>query len=211
MSQAIRLAIVDDDADMRETIAECLLDEPSMDLCYTYCSGEEILEQLQDIQCDVVLMDIHMTGISGIECVHELKKTLPDIHVVMLTVFEDTESIFAALSAGADGYLIKHSAKDHLVPSIREVLAGGAPMSMPIARMVVKSFQNTGNDPKNQLKLSPREREVLDGLARGLLYKNIADELKVSMGTVRTHIEHIYRKLHVHNRTEAVVKFLQEG
>ena len=126
----------------------------------------------------------------------------------MLTVFEDTRSIFPALAAGANGYLLKHFVADRLIESIQEVLSGGAPMSAPIARMVVKSLQSKGTT-EEEVQLTSREREVLDGLARGLAYKQIADELDISMGTIRTHIERIYEKLHVHNRTDAVVKYLR--
>lgn len=210
MSKKIRIAIVDDDADFQATVAECLEDEPTFQLICTCSSGEEALERLPEgkQRPDIVLMDINMKGMSGIECVRKLKRLLPTTHVVMLTVFEDTRSIFPALAAGANGYLLKHFVADRLIESIQEVLSGGAPMSAPIARMVVKSLQSKGTT-EEEVQLTSREREVLDGLARGLAYKQIADELDISMGTIRTHIERIYEKLHVHNRTDAVVKYLR--
>ena len=208
MSKKTRIAIVDDDSEFQGTVAECLQDEPTFDLVCTCSSGEEALERLPAEKPDIVLMDINMKGMNGIECVRQLKKLLPGTHVVMLTVFEDTRSIFPALAAGANGYLLKRFVADRLIDSIQEVLSGGAPMSAPIARMVVKSLQAEGAT-EDGVQLTTREREVLDGLARGLAYKQIADELDISMGTIRTHIERIYEKLHVHNRTDAVVKYLR--
>ena len=208
MSDKIRIAMVDDDPEFRQTVAECLHDESSLQLICTCRSGEEAVERLPKEKPDVVLMDINMKGMNGIECVRQLKKLLPATQVVMLTVFEDTHSIFPALAAGANGYLLKHYAADRLIDSIREVASGGVPMSAPIARMVVRSLRLV--DPSDaQSQLTTREREVLDALARGLAYKQIADELDISMGTIRTHIERIYEKLHVHNRTDAVVKYLR--
>jgi DNA-binding NarL/FixJ family response regulator len=210
MRKNTRIAIVDDDPEFQGTVAECLQDEPSFRLICSCDSGEEALEVLPRQKPDIVLMDINMKGMSGIECVRQLKRLLPSTHVVMLTVFEDTRSIFPALAAGANGYLLKRFVADRLIDSIQEVLGGGAPMSAPIARMVVKSLQTDGSN-EEELQLTAREREVLDGLARGLAYKQIAAELDISMGTIRTHIERIYEKLHVHNRTDAVVKYLRSG
>ena len=208
MSKEINIAIVDDDAEFRETVGACLEGETSMRLICECRSGEEALELLPAVEPDVVLMDINMQGMSGIECVQQLVQLLPSTHIVMLTVFQDTKSIFQALAAGASGYLLKHLAADRLTEAIEEVLSGGAPMSAPIARMVVKSLQTEDVSGKKGL-LTARETEVLNALARGLPYKLIADELGISIGTIRTHIEHIYEKLHVHNRTDAVVKYLR--
>jgi DNA-binding NarL/FixJ family response regulator len=209
MSKNIQVAIVDDDAEMREVITQCLTADPQLKLGSSCTSGEHALQQLPEEQPDVVLMDINMPGMSGIECARLLKAALPSTRIVMLTVFDDPQSTFDALAAGAEGYLLKRLAADRLTHAIHEVLAGGAPMSPPIARMVVQSFQDSKTAVAEELQLSPRELEVLEGLAQGLPYKLIADKLAISMGTIRTHIEHIYRKLHVHNRTDAVVKYLQ--
>lgn len=211
MSKKIQVAIVDDDADMREVITQCLAEDPQLQLDISCTSGEEALQLLPPEEPDVVLMDINMPGMSGIECVRHLKAALPSTRIVMLTVFDDPQSTFDALAAGAEGYLLKHLAPDRLNDAVHEVLEGGSPMSPPIARMVVRSFQEAKTAVAEELQLSPRELEVLDGLAQGLPYKLIADQLDISMGTIRTHIEHIYRKLHVHNRTDAVVKYLQGG
>jgi len=209
MSKSIQVAIVDDDAEMREVITQCLAEDPELKLGSSCTSGEEALKKLPDEEPDVVLMDINMPGMNGIECVRRLKVALPSTRIVMLTVFDDPDSTFDALAAGAEGYLLKHLAADRLIDAIHEVLEGGSPMSPPIARMVVRSFKDSKTAVADELQLSPRELEVLDGLARGLPYKLIADQLDISMGTIRTHIEHIYRKLHVHNRTDAVVKYLK--
>ena len=208
MSKEINIAIVDDDAEFRETAGACLEGDASMHLICECRSGEEALDRLPEVKPDVVLMDINMKGMSGIDCVRQLVQVLPDTHVVMLTVFQDTKSIFQALAAGASGYLLKHLAAERLTDAVQEVLSGGAPMSAPIARMVVKSLQTEDVSGKKGL-LTARETEVLNALARGLPYKLIADELGISIGTIRTHIEHIYEKLHVHNRTDAVVKYLR--
>jgi DNA-binding NarL/FixJ family response regulator len=156
-------------------------------------------------------MDINLGAhaIDGIECVRELKSVLPDVLVVMLTVFEDTEKIFRALSAGASGYLLKRQRPEELLAAIREVVAGGAPMSTSIARKVVKSFQSAAPRGAEAAVLSQRELEVLQAMSEGLAYKQIADQLDVSIHTVRNYIRRIYEKLHVRSRTEAVVKFLK--
>jgi DNA-binding NarL/FixJ family response regulator len=154
-------------------------------------------------------MDINLGGMSGIECVRQLKPQMPAAQVVMLTVFEDTEKIFSALAAGASGYLLKRLAPAKLLEAIREVHEGGSPMSAPIARKVVQSLQPSAAAGDETIALSPREREVLGGLAEGQAYKQIADKLGVSIHTVRNYIRRIYEKLHVCSRTEAVAKYLR--
>jgi DNA-binding NarL/FixJ family response regulator len=156
-------------------------------------------------------MDINLGDrrMDGIECVHRLKAVLPQTHIIMLTVFEDTEKIFRALAAGASGYLLKRMPPVQLVEAIQDVAAGGAPMSAPIARKVVQSFQATSAAAGEAIELSPREREVLHALAGGLAYKQIADQLSVSIHTIRNYIRRIYEKLHVRSRTEAVAKYLR--
>jgi DNA-binding NarL/FixJ family response regulator len=167
------------------------------------------LKNLPADQPDVVLMDINMASMDGIECVHRLKKLMPKVQVVMLTVYEDSDKIFRALAAGATGYLLKRCAPDELLQAIRDVLAGGSPMSHAIARKVVASFQATTSPADQENQLSPREERVLDCLARGLAYKQIGDELGISINTIRTHLQHIYEKLHVRSRTEAVAKYVR--
>jgi DNA-binding NarL/FixJ family response regulator len=157
---------------------------------------------------EVVLMDINLPGMNGVECVRRLKPKLPEVQVIMLTVYEDTDSIFNALAAGASGYLLKRTPPAELLEAIRDVHRGGSPMTTHIARKVVQSFQRGGVSSRPTENLSPREQEVLDCLARGFLYKEIADKLGVSYETVHTYIRRIYEKLQVRSRTEAVAKFL---
>ncbi|MGH7968452.1 MAG: response regulator, partial [Limisphaerales bacterium] len=175
-----------------------------------YATGEDALAHLPQDKPDVVLMDINLGDMDGIECVRRLTVLMPQAQVLMLTVFEDTDKIFRALAAGASGYLLKRLSPQKLVEAIEEVCAGGSPMSAPIARKVVQSFKAAPNRGGGSAELSPRERAVLNGLARGLPYKQIADQLEVSIHTVRNYIRRIYEKLHVCTRTEAVAKFLSK-
>jgi DNA-binding NarL/FixJ family response regulator len=208
MSKVIKVAIVDDEADLRENIAGFVDAAKGFRCVKAYASGEEALCRLPQDQPDVVLMDINLGGLSGIECVRQLKPRLPGTQIVMLTVFDDPEKIFSALAAGASGYLLKRLAPAKLLEAIREVHEGGSPMSAPIARKVVQSLQKGPARADPSADLSPREREVLEGLAEGQAYKQIADRLGVSIHTVRNYIRRIYEKLHVQSRTEAVAKFL---
>jgi len=211
MNKPVTVAIVDDSADLREHIAGYLDSAGGFRCINSYSSAEEALAGLPNAPADVVLMDINLgaDSLDGIECVRRLKTLMPKVQVVMLTVFEDTEKIFRALAAGATGYLLKRMPPAQLGEAIREVAAGGAPMSAPIARKVVQSFQSIQPQAGQGAELSNREREVLDGLAQGLAYKQIADQLSVSIHTVRNYIRRIYEKLHVQSRTEAVAKFLK--
>ena len=208
MSKLIKVAIVDDEADLRENIAGFVDSSRGFRCVSAYASAEEALVGLPQDQPDVVLMDINLGGMSGIECVRLLKPRLAATQIVMLTVFDDTDRIFSALAAGASGYLLKRLAPAKLLEAIREVHEGGSPMSAPIARKVVQSLQKEPPGPDDSAELSPREREVLHGLAEGQVYKQIADRLGVSIHTVRNYIRRIYEKLHVRSRTEAVAKFL---
>jgi DNA-binding NarL/FixJ family response regulator len=210
MSKTITVAIVDDEADLREHIAGYLAAAGGVTCKSAYASAEEALEHLPHDRPDVVLMDINLGGMDGIECVRRLKTVMPEAQVLMLTVFADTEKIFRALAAGASGYLLKRLSPSKLLEAIREVREGGSPMSASIARKVVQSFQSTPARGDESADLSPREREVLNGLADGLAYKQIADQLNVSIHTVRNYIRRIYEKLHVRTRTEAVAKFLRK-
>jgi len=211
MSKPIKISLVDDSPDLRENIVGYLEAFPEFECLHTYASAEEALADLPKAAPDIVLMDINLgaNAMDGIECVRRLKTMLPKVQVVMLTVFEDSEKIFRTLAAGASGYLLKRQRPEELVAAIREVIVGGAPMSTSIARIVVKSFQSAPAHQPAGAELSHREQEVLEGLAQGLAYKQIADQLDVSIHTVRNYIRRIYEKLHVRSRTEAVAKFLK--
>ena len=210
MKKIITVSIVDDEADLREHIAGYLAAAGNVRCKSAYASAAEALEHLPQDRPDVILMDINLGDLDGIECVRRLTALVPEAQVLMLTVFEDTEQIFRALAAGASGYLLKRLSPKKLLEAIEEVYAGGSPMSAPIARKVVQSFKAVPTHGDASVELSPRERSVLDRLAGGLAYKQIADELEVSIHTVRNYIRRIYEKLHVHTRTEAVAKFLQK-
>lgn len=208
MSNFIRVSLVEDNDEVRDNIAGYLNSASGFKCISTYATGEEGLAHLPADAPDVVLMDINFeTGMNGIECVRRLKPALPRSQIMMLTVFEDADRIFSALAAGASGYLLKRMPPAQLLEAIREVQAGGAPMSASIARKVVQSFQGARPSVGGEGALSAREREVLDGLAQGYVYKQIADKLGVSIHTLRNYIRRIYEKLHVHTRTEAVAKF----
>jgi DNA-binding NarL/FixJ family response regulator len=204
----ITVSIVDDDPGLRDSIGQFLKTARGFKCLSVYASAEEALAGIPAESPDVVLMDINMAGVDGIECTRRLKVLAPDVHILMLTVYEDTDRIFKALTAGASGYLLKRVAPAKLLEAIRDVHSGGSPMSGPIARKVVQFFQQ-GSPPKGENEgLSTRERQVLQFLAQGYAYKQIGDELGVSIDTTRTYIRRIYEKLHVHSRTEAVVRFL---
>ena len=205
------VAIVEDDAGIREDLVALLNGSPGCRCVGACASGEEALIEIPFWRPTVVLMDINLPQMSGIECVGRLKVKMPELLVLMLTVYEDGDSIFRALKAGASGYLVKRLAGDQLLEAIHEVTVGGAPMSCHIARKVVQFFHQAGPSQEVSENLSPREREILDLLVTGCFFKEIADQLGISGETVRTHVNHIYRKLHVRSRTEAVVKYLRKG
>jgi DNA-binding NarL/FixJ family response regulator len=204
------IAVVDDDAGIREDLVALLNGSPGCRCVGACATGEDALIQIPFWRPTVVLMDINMSKMSGIECVARLKARMPDLLVLMLTVYEDGDSIFRALKAGANGYLVKRLASNKLLEAIEEVTAGGAPMSCHIARKVVQFFHQAGPSPEVSENLSPRELEILDLLVAGCFFKEIADQLGISGETVRTHVNHVYRKLHVRSRTEAVVKYLRK-
>jgi DNA-binding NarL/FixJ family response regulator len=210
MKKIITVSIVDDEADLRQHIAGYLTAAGNIRCISAYASAEEALKHLPQDKPNVVLMDINLGGMDGVECVRQLTPLMPESQVLMLTVFEDTEQIFRALAAGASGYLLKRLSPKKLLEAIQEVRDGGSPMSAPIARKVVQSFKAVPARGDESVDLSPRERSVLDGLAEGLAYKQIADQLGVSIHTVRNYIRRIYEKLHVCTRTEAVAKFLRK-
>ena len=204
----ITVAIVEDNASMREGFALLVNEAPALRCISTYASAEEALVGIPKAPPDVVLMDINLPGMSGIACVGRLKQVVPELHILMLTRFEQSDSIFEALRAGASGYLVKNCLPAEIVQAIEQVHVGGAPMSMQIARKVIAHFQNIPKPAGAVEKLTVRELEVLRLLARGHLYKTIADSLDMSLNTLRSHIRAIYDKLHVHSRAEATLKLL---
>ncbi|HEX4119275.1 MAG TPA: response regulator transcription factor [Verrucomicrobiae bacterium] len=203
----ITVSVVDDESSLRNSIAVFVNGSPGFRCVSTFPSGEAALEQLPNEWPDVILMDIHMAGISGIECVRRLKAIKPEVQIVMLTVYEDPEQIFAALKAGATGYMLKRLTPARLLEAIVEVHAGGSPMSHSIARKVLASFQKTPLPSAEPQRMTPREEMVLECLARGLTYQETANQLNISLDSVRTYVRRIYEKLHVHSRTEAVAIF----
>jgi DNA-binding NarL/FixJ family response regulator len=206
----ITVSIVEDDAKLRATLARYLAAQPGLRCVSTYPNAEAALAGIPEAQPDVVLMDINLPGLSGIECVARLHRKLPEVKIVMLTVFEEGDQVFKALSAGAFGYLVKSTRPAKIVEAIREVHAGGSPMSSNIARRVVQSFQQQAAARAETESLSARELEVLQTLSKGCAYKQIAAELGISLGTVRTYIQRIYEKLHVHSHAEAVMKYARK-
>ncbi len=200
------VAIVEDDRGLREQLTK-LLETASDIVCVgAYTSAEEALPRILEKHPDVVLMDIKLPGMSGIQCVAEIKKIFPSMQIIMVTVYEESERIFHALKAGANGYIIKSDSPDQLLDAIRNVYVGGGPMSIPIARKVIQHFHLLGASSQETENLSPRELEVLELLARGFIYKEIADNLKIGVTTVRTYVQNICNKMHVRSRLEAVAK-----
>ncbi len=203
----ITVSIVEDDAPARNILAGWIRGTDGFKCVGVHENGETAFVALPRETPSVVLMDINMPGMSGIECVRRLKPQMMDTQFVMLTVYEDPDHIFRALSSGASGYLLKRTSRAELLAAVKEVHDGGSPMSSNIARKIVQSFQRFNSaSPAEPDNLSPREREVLELLACGYLYKEIADALHISVPTVNTHIRHIYEKLHVRSRSQAVAK-----
>ena len=209
---SIAVSIVEDDAGVRSSLVKLINSSPGYRCVSQHSSAENALDEIPKLKPDVALMDINLPGINGVECVRKLKPMLPRTQVIILTVYQNTDHIFKALAAGATGYLLKQTPPAELLAAIRDVNAGGSPMSGHIARKIVQSFQDsTAQARETDGSLSPREAEVLDLLAKGFLYKEIADQMKISYATVHTHIRHVYEKLHVRSRTEAVAKHLGQG
>ena len=203
----ITVAIVEDDAGVRQRLVALLGRSPDFVCVGDYANGENAVAGLPQRPARVALVDINLPGINGVECVRQLAAQIPDAHFIMLTVHQDTDTIFEALKAGASGYLLKPGRKDELLQAIRDVVAGGSPMTSSIARKVVQSFQRPPPVPPAELHvLSGRERAVLDLLAQGYLYKEIGDQLGISLWTVSTYVHRIYQKLHVTGRIEALSK-----
>jgi RNA polymerase sigma factor (sigma-70 family) len=204
----ISVSIVEDNRGTRESLTELLGRAPALRFMSAYPNGEDALSKIPGESPDVVLMDINLPKMNGIECVAQLKQQLPKTQVLMLTTYEEGDLIFDSLRKGASGYLLKNMPPSELIQAIEQVHAGGAPMSMQIARKVVTHFQQIKMPQSEMDKLTKREQEILALLAKGYLYKEIADQLGISLSTVRAHLHTVYEKLHVQSRTEAVVKFL---
>jgi DNA-binding NarL/FixJ family response regulator len=203
----IAVSIVEDDAETRKILADWIHRAEGLHCVSGHASGEEALRSLAGHKPEVVLMDINLPGINGVECVRKLKMVLPEVQFVMLTVYEDSDHIFQALQAGAAGYLLKQTPREQLLAAVREVHGGGSPMTANIARKVVQSFQRAPLVEQPAANLSARESEVLDLLAQGYLYKEIADALSIMVPTVNTYIRRIYEKLQVRSRAQAVARY----
>lgn len=204
-----KVAIVEDDQVLRNSL-EWLISESSGFCCVCASpTGEDAVRRLPELKPQVVLMDLNLPDMSGIECTRKLKELLPEVHVIILTVYEDSDHIFRALKAGASGYLLKRSGPESVLTAIKDARDGGAPMSSQIAQRVVHSFHEPASGEKADIKLTDRESEILHLLSQGYSNKEIAERIFLSVPTVRTHLSHVYEKLHVRSRTEAIVKFLK--
>jgi len=203
----IKLSIVEDDSRIRNSLKELFDSEPGFDLCQVHGSAEEALAYSYVEYPQVFIMDINLPGISGIQCVKELKEKAKSSQFLMYTVNDEDTQVFEALSSGANGYILKSSSPEQIIEAVKELMDGGAPMSSHVARRVINQFRTTLPDPKPLEALSAREQEVLVLLSQGLLYKEIAEGMGITAGTVKQHIHRIYGKLHVQNRTEAVNRF----
>jgi DNA-binding NarL/FixJ family response regulator len=196
-----------DSASVRALLAAVVQESPALVLIDQFSTAEEALAHSSKLAPDVAVVDIQLPGMDGISCIAALKKSVPSCQILMLTAFEDSERVFSALKAGASGYLIKSSNLHDLVQSIQDVWAGGAPMSASVARRVVESFHESTQTPRSY-PLTAREEEILSLLAQGFVTKEIAEKVGVSYATVRFHLRNIYTKLHVNNRTQAILKYL---
>lgn len=205
----ISIAIVEDDARLRETMVRMIERQKELQFVASFPDAESALKELPNLEPNVILMDINLPGMNGMECVRQLKPKMPKTQVLMLTVYEDTDSVFGALSAGASGYLLKRAHPQELLEAIEELSQGGSPMSGHIARKVVQSFHKDKLAEDATAALSAREEQVLQCLASGYQYKEIAEELGIGNETVRTYIRRIYEKLHARSAAEAVAKYLR--
>lgn len=209
----IRIAMVEDNTRLRKSLAALIDAEDCMACVGSFGSGEEAMEKMGALMPDVVVMDIHLPGMTGIECVSRLRKQLKAVKFLMLTAYEEDADVFQSILAGAHGYLLKHTEPDRLIAAIREVANGESPMSGSVARRLMDHYRVTQANPTTGAEppqaLTTREQEIVELLAQNLMYKEIASKLNVSFATVRTHVEHIYQKLHVRSRAEAVSIFQQ--
>lgn len=202
----IRVAIVEDEGDIREAMRVLINGSAGFACEYAYSNGEEAIEKVPATDVDIVIMDINLPGIDGINCMNSLKKILPHVQFMMCTVFDDDENIFKALESGATGYILKRTSPAQILEAIRELHSGGAPMSSEIARKVVESIKRKNNFSPQIEILTTREKEILEYLSQGYLYKEIAEKLLISKETVKKHIHNVYEKLQVQTRTEALNK-----
>lgn len=207
----IKVVIVEDDKEIRSLMEGILSGEPDLEVVRAFSSGDNFLKAFDSFECDVVLMDINMPGKSGLECVAEAKPKKPEIQYLMSTVFENAAYIFQALCSGATGYLIKNTTADKIIEAVRDIHQGGSPMSSQIARMVVNSLGAKQLNAIHSDQLTTREKEILDLLAKGLMYKEIAAQKEISTETVRKHVRNIYEKLQVTTRMEAINKVYPKG
>jgi DNA-binding NarL/FixJ family response regulator len=206
---SIAVGIVEDSRTIRESLRRMIDQAPGLSCAWAVGTAEEALVEAGRCAPDVILMDIHLPNMSGIECTARLKQVLPQTEVMMLTVYEDNDKIFRALQAGACGYLLKRSSPEQIIQAIRDLKQGGAPMTSEIARRLVETFQRaSATPPKPETEMSRRETEILELVSRGYGNKEIAEQLAVSIETVRHHLKRVYDKFHVHSRSEAVVKFM---
>jgi DNA-binding NarL/FixJ family response regulator len=209
--QSIAISIVEDLPEVVNILGREINQQTDMLLLSSYLNAEDAINELPDMQADIVIMDINLPGMSGIECIRKIKLKCPHTQFMMFTIYDNTEHVFEALMAGASGYLLKKTPVDQIIESIRELHQGGSPMSTNIARKVIARLQNSHienlQQPDAPWHLTPKEKELLELLAKGLLYKEIAIRLQVTSGTIRQYIHRIYEKLHVQNRTEAINKF----
>jgi len=202
-----KVAIVEDSRVIRESLAEFVQSDAECTCVCACATAEEALKLIPKHEPEIVLMDVQLPNMSGIECTAQLKQIMPELQIIMVTVYEDPDRIYKALRAGACGYLLKRCSPEELIAAVREVRQGGAPMSREIARKVIASFREPLTAAAEVEELSPREREILELLAAGFPNKQIADRLGLTDGTVRWHLRHVYNKLHVRSRTEAALKF----
>jgi DNA-binding NarL/FixJ family response regulator len=207
---SIRVSIVEDNDEIREGLAVLINGSPGYHCVATYPDAERALARLALMRPDVVLMDIHLPKMSGIECVEKLKEQNPDLPVMMLTVYEDDDNVFQSIVAGATGYVLKKTPPSELLEAISDLHNGGSPMSDRIARKVVQAFQQMGKSSRETENLTHRESEILSYVAKGYQDKEIAEKIFLSSETVRTHLRNIYKKLHVRSRTEAALKYLRK-
>jgi DNA-binding NarL/FixJ family response regulator len=206
--KAIQVALVEDDEEIRANLTHVFRRSPDFRLMGSYPDAESAMVELPHCQVDAVLMDINLPGIDGVECVRRLKPRMPKVQFIMLTIYEDGNRLFKSLMAGANGYLLKRTSSANLLAAVKEAHTGGVPMTPEMARRVAKYFQDLPKPAREVERLTRREMDVLEQLAKGFRYKEIEDNLKISIGTLRSHITNVYEKLHVHSRTEAVVKYL---
>jgi DNA-binding NarL/FixJ family response regulator len=203
--QPIKVCLVEDSKEVREGMVSLLTLDERFEVLAAYTDAETATDQLPSWNADIIIMDINLPGMSGIDCIRKVKKACPNSQFIMFTIYENDEKVFEALEAGANGYLLKKTSLARITDSLIELHEGGAPMSTQIARKIIDRMRHPESSG-GTANLSPRENEILQLLSKGLLYKEISDSLNISTGTVRQHIHRIYEKLHVQNRTEAINK-----